>query len=136
MTIHDYNFQIVFCPSAAISDVEESLWSIHGRCAAVANNFYTCNINRVGLEEHINQFTAGDGRPPQKHFGQFFGSCYVAAPDGTRTPGLCRNRDGLLITELDLNLCRQAKDIWGLRVKIICIFVSNLRWNDYSLLKI
>lgn len=27
---------------------------------------------------------------------------------------LSRNRDGLLITEVDLNHCRQMKDFWGL----------------------
>lgn len=37
----------------------------------------------------------------------------MAAPDGSRTPSLSRTRDGLLITELDLNLCRQVKDKWG-----------------------
>jgi len=37
----------------------------------------------------------------------------VAAPDGSRTPGLSRVSDGVLITELDLNMCRQIKDIWG-----------------------
>lgn len=30
--------------------------------------------------------------------------------------GLSRNRDGLLITEVDLNLCRQIKDHWGFRM--------------------
>lgn len=36
----------------------------------------------------------------------------MAAPDGSRTPGLSRTNDGVLITELDLNLCRQVKDKW------------------------
>ena len=31
---------------------------------------------------------------------------YVASP-------LSRTRDGLLVTEVDLNLCRQVKDKWG-----------------------
>lgn len=51
-----------------------------------------------------------------RDFGYFYGSSYVAAPDGSRTPGLSRNRDGLLVTELDLNLCRQVNDIWGFKV--------------------
>lgn len=37
----------------------------------------------------------------------------MAAPDGSRTPGLCRDRDGLLITTVDLNMCQQIKDKWG-----------------------
>ena len=30
--------------------------------------------------------------------------------------GLSRTRDGLLITEVDLNMCRQIKDKWGFRM--------------------
>ena len=52
----------------------------------------------------------------QQDFGHFYGSSYVAAPDGSRTPGLSRVRDGLLITEVDLNLCRQIKDKWCFRI--------------------
>lgn len=40
--------------------------------------------------------------------GPYFGSSYVAAPDGSRCPSLSRDRDGLLVAELDLNLCRQV----------------------------
>jgi beta-ureidopropionase len=37
----------------------------------------------------------------------------VAAPDASRTPALSRRRDGLMVAELDLNLCRQVRDSWG-----------------------
>lgn len=30
--------------------------------------------------------------------------------------GLSRDRDGLLISEVDLNLCRQVKDFWTFRM--------------------
>lgn len=40
----------------------------------------------------------------------------IAAPDGSRTLGLPRDRDGLLISEVDLNMCRQIKDKWGFRM--------------------
>ena len=33
--------------------------------------------------------------------------------------GLSRIRDGLLVAEMDLNLCRQVKDRWGFRVSIV-----------------
>ena len=68
--------------------------------------------------------SARDHRPcgccPAAHrdFGYFYGSSYVAAPDGSRTPGLSRTRDGLLVAELDLNLCRQVNDIWGFKVGV------------------
>jgi hypothetical protein len=41
-------------------------------------------------------------------FGPFYGSSYLAAPDGSRTPSLARHMDGLLVAEVDLNLCRQV----------------------------
>ena len=44
-------------------------------------------------------------------FGHFYGSSYVAAPDASRTPGLSRCRDGLMVADLDLNLCRQVQ-VW------------------------
>lgn len=50
-------------------------------------------------------------------FGHFYGSSYVAAPDGSRTPGLSRTRDGLLVAEMDLNLNRQLSDKWSFKVK-------------------
>lgn len=55
-----------------------------------------------------NEFTSAGGQPAHKDFGHFYGSSYVAAPDGSRTPGLSRVQDGLLVTEVDLNLCQQV----------------------------
>ncbi|XP_027701477.1 beta-ureidopropionase isoform X1 [Vombatus ursinus] len=49
-------------------------------------------------------------------FGYFYGSSYVSAPDGRRTPGLSRTRDGLLVAQLDLNLCRQMGDLWNFKM--------------------
>lgn len=40
----------------------------------------------------------------------------MAAPDGSRTPGLSRTRDGLLVVEMDLNLNRQICDKWSFKV--------------------
>jgi len=47
----------------------------------------------------------------------FSGSSYVAAPDGSRTPGLSRTRDGLLVAEIDLSMCQDVADKWGFRVR-------------------
>lgn len=108
--------EIVFNPSATIGALSEPLWGIEARNASIANSYFTVAINRVGTEEFPNAFTSGDGQPAHKDFGPFYGSTYVAAPNGARTPGLSRDRDGLLIVEMDLNLCRQIKDIWGFRL--------------------
>ena len=121
------------------------MWSIEARNAAIANSYFTCAINRVGTETFPTEFTSGDGRPAHRDFGHFYGSSYVAAPDGSRSPvirfahiffllkisvrfhfhlpflikGLSRTRDGLLVAQLDLNMCRQIKDKWGFRVNTI-----------------
>lgn len=55
-------------------------------------------------------------RAAHHDFGHFYGSSYVAAPDGSRTPGLSRTRDGLLVVEMDLNLNRQLSDRWSFKV--------------------
>ncbi|KAL7061018.1 hypothetical protein AAHC03_09956 [Spirometra sp. Aus1] len=108
--------EIVFNPSATVDGLSESLWPIEARNAAIANSYFTVAINRVGTEVFPNEFTSGDGKPAHKDFGHFFGSSYVAGPDGSRTPGLDRISDGLLVAEVDLNLCRQVRDQWGFRM--------------------
>ncbi|XP_058800695.1 beta-ureidopropionase-like [Phymastichus coffea] len=105
--------EIVFNPSAIIADKFETLWEIEARCAAISNSYYTCAINRVGTEVYPREFTSGDGKPAHKELGQFFGSSYITAPDGTRTPCLGRTTDGILVAEIDLNLCRQMRDLWN-----------------------
>jgi beta-ureidopropionase len=108
--------EIIFNPSATINGLSEALWPVEARNAAIANHVYTVAINRVGTEVFPNEFTSADGQAAHRDFGHFYGSSYIAAPDGTRTPGLSRTRDGVLIAEVDLNLCRQTKDSWGFRM--------------------
>ncbi|CAG9831096.1 unnamed protein product [Diabrotica balteata] len=108
--------EIVFNPSATTGGLSEPLWGVEARNAAIANSYYTCAINRVGTEVFQNEFTSGNGQPAHKDFGHFYGSSYVTAPNGSRTHGLSRTRNGLLIAELDLNLCRQVRDVWGFQM--------------------
>ena len=108
--------EIVFNPSATIGALSEPLWPIEARCHAVANCYFTVAINRVGTEHFKNEFTSADGKPAHNDFGHFYGSSYVAAPNGSRTPGLSRINDGLLVTEVDLNLVRQVRDRWGFQM--------------------
>lgn len=77
--------EIVFNPSATVGALSEPLWSIEARNAAIANHYFACAINRVGTETFPNEFTSGDGRPAHRDFGHFYGSSYVAAPDGSRS---------------------------------------------------
>ncbi len=116
--------EIVFNPSATVGKLSEPLWPIEARNAAIANHYFTVGINRVGTEEFPNEFTSGDGGRAKRKFGHFYGSSYVAAPDGSRTPGLSRTQDGLLITEVDLNMCQQVRDKW--------LFAQTARFDMYS----
>jgi|GEM_PF-130506 len=108
--------EIVFNPSATVGALSEPLWPIEARCAAIANNYFAVGINRIGTESFPNAFTSGDGKAAHTDFGHFYGSSYVTAPDGSRTPGLSRTRDGVIVTEVDLNHCRQVRDRWGFQM--------------------
>jgi len=108
--------EIVFNPSATVGALSEPMWSIEARNAAIANSYFACGINRVGTETFPNEFTSADGKPAHKDFGHFYGSSYVAGPDGSRTPGLSRVKDGLLVAQVDLNLNQQVTDKWGFRM--------------------
>ncbi|XP_010254543.1 PREDICTED: beta-ureidopropionase [Nelumbo nucifera] len=108
--------EIVFNPSATVGELSEPMWPIEARNAAIANSYFVGSINRVGTEIFPNPFTSGDGKPQHADFGHFYGSSYFSAPDASCTPSLSRYKDGLMIADMDLNLCRQLKDKWGFRM--------------------
>ncbi|CAI9104121.1 OLC1v1002737C1 [Oldenlandia corymbosa var. corymbosa] len=108
--------EIVFNPSATVGELSEPMWPIEARNAAIANSYFVGSINRVGTEVFPNPFTSGDGKPEHAEFGHFYGSSHFSAPDASCTPSLSRFKDGLMISDLDLNLCRQLKDKWGFRM--------------------
>ncbi|GMH17908.1 hypothetical protein Nepgr_019749 [Nepenthes gracilis] len=108
--------EIVFNPSATVGELSEPMWPIEARNAAIVNSYFVGSINRVGTEIFPNAFTSGDGKPPHKDFGHFYGSSHFSAPDASCTGSLSRYRDGLMIADMDLNLCRQLKDKWGFRM--------------------
>jgi len=108
--------EIVFNPSATVGGLSEPMWGVEGRNASMTSNYFVACINRVGTETFPNEFTSADGKPAHKDFGHFYGSSYVGAPDASRTPSLSRVQEGLLISEIDLNLCQQVKDKWGFQL--------------------
>ncbi|XP_074040613.1 beta-ureidopropionase [Leptinotarsa decemlineata] len=129
--------EIVFNPCAAIGDYNEPLWGIEARNAAIANGYFVCAINRVGTEIYEHEYEDEEGNKEfHKDSGHFFGSTYVAAPNGTRSPGLSRTKDGLLIAEFDLNMCRQIKDERGFdvtqRLQLYQELLSNIMKTDFK----
>lgn len=95
-----------------MNGLSEPLWAVEARNAAIANHCFTVGINRIGTETYPNSFTSGDGKSSHNDFGHFYGSSYIASPDGSRTPSLSRTNDGVIIAEIDLNMCQQIKDKW------------------------
>lgn len=103
-----------FCDDKFVYMIEIIIFQ--ARNAAIANSYFVGSINRVGTEVFPNPFTSGDGKPQHADFGHFYGSSYFSAPDASCSPSLSRYRSGLLISDMDLNLCRQLKDKWGFRM--------------------
>lgn len=98
---------IVFNPSSEDEhSLSERLWFAEGLNAAVSNAFFTVMVNRTGTE------TFNDGSS-----FCYFGSNYVSSPYGYRTPHLSREKEGLLITEIDLNACRKVKKDFSIHQK-------------------
>lgn len=128
--------EIVFNPSATVGELSEPMWAVEARNAAIANSYFVGAINRVGTEHFPNAFTSGDGRRAHKDFGHFYGSSYIAAPDASRTPSLSRCRDGLLVADVDLNLCRQVRERWGFqmtgRSELYAAFLSKYVEPDFQ----
>ncbi|CRK94062.1 CLUMA_CG007585, isoform A [Clunio marinus] len=86
--------EIVFNPSS-----EERLWLVEGRNAAFANGFFTVSTNRVGNEKFSNALNFN-----------YFGSSYIACPLGFMTKTLPKSQDGILLADIDLNICRRVKE--------------------------
>uniref|UniRef100_H3B640 Beta-ureidopropionase n=1 Tax=Latimeria chalumnae TaxID=7897 RepID=H3B640_LATCH len=109
--------EIIFNPSATVGQLSETLYPIDN-WAAMSLSSETIMIMKVNNEHFKNEFTSGDGKKVKAHhdFGYFYGSSYIAAPDGSRTPGLSRTQEGLLVAEMNLNLCRQVSDQWGFKM--------------------
>lgn len=114
---------IVFNPSAEDENsLSERLWFPEGINAAVANGFFTVLVNKTGIEKFSNGSSFC-----------YFGSNYVASPDGYITPHLPRAaKDGMLITEIDLNVCRKVKsDISIHRKKHLDLYSDKLNKVKY-----
>ena len=86
-------------PSATVAGLSEYLWKLEQPAAAVANGVYIGAINRVGTEAPWN-------------IGEFYGQSYFVNPRGQIEAIAGRDRDELLVHEMDLDLIRQVRDTW------------------------
>ncbi|PCJ16082.1 MAG: acyltransferase [Candidatus Cloacimonadota bacterium] len=91
--------EIVFNPSATVAGLSEYLWKIEQPAHAVANGYFVAAINRVGKEAPWN-------------IGEFYGNSYFVNPRGEIIACASRDKDELLIADLDLDLIREVRDTW------------------------
>ena len=91
--------EIVFIPSATTSGHSEYLWKLEQTAHAVANGYFVGTNNRIGLEKPWE-------------FAEFYGSSYFCDPRGEILAEGSRDRDELVVAELDLDVIREVRTQW------------------------
>lgn len=91
--------EIVFNPSATVAGLSEYLWELEQPAHAVANGYYVGAINRVGHEKPWN-------------IGEFYGKSYFCNPRGKIIAQGSRDKDELIVADLDLDMIREVRNTW------------------------
>jgi len=91
--------EIVFNPSATVAGTSEYLWKLEQPAHAVANGYYVAAINRVGFEAPWNM-------------GEFYGQSYLVDPRGKIVAIGSRDKDEIVIGEMDKAVIREVRDVW------------------------
>ena len=86
-------------PSATVAGLSEYLWKLEQPASAVANGVYIGAINRVGTETPWN-------------IGEFYGQSYFVNPRGQIEAEASRDRDELLVHEMDMDMVREVRNTW------------------------
>ena len=86
-------------PSATVAGVSEYLWRLEQPASAAANGVYIGAINRVGTEAPWN-------------VGEFYGQSYFVNPRGQIEAEASRDRDELLVHDMDFDLVREIRNKW------------------------
>ena len=91
--------EIVFNPSATVAGLSEYLWKLEQPAHAVANGYFVGAINRVGIEKPWAT-------------GEFYGQSYFCTPRGKIVAEGPRDKDAVVVADLDLDLIREVRDTW------------------------
>ncbi|OAS82816.1 MULTISPECIES: nitrilase-related carbon-nitrogen hydrolase [Metabacillus] len=91
--------EVVFNPSATVAGLSEYLWKLEQPAHAVANGYYLGAINRVGYEGPWNM-------------GEFYGQSYLVDPRGDFVVMGSRDKDEVIIGEMNKKLIREVRDVW------------------------
>jgi len=91
--------EIIFNPSATVAGLSEYLWKLEQPAHAVANGYFVGAINRVGTEAPWN-------------IGEFYGQSYFCDPRGQIIAEGSRDKDELIIADLDMDKIREVRNTW------------------------
>jgi N-carbamoylputrescine amidase len=91
--------EIIFNPSATVAGLSEYLWKLEQPAHAVANGYFVGAINRVGHELPWD-------------IGEFYGTSYFCNPRGQIVAEASRNKDELVVADLDLDMIREVRNVW------------------------
>lgn len=91
--------EIIFNPSATVAGLSEYLWKLEQPAHAVANGYFLGAINRVGHELPWD-------------IGEFYGTSYFCNPRGEIIAEASRDKDELLIADLDLTMIEEVRRVW------------------------
>jgi beta-ureidopropionase len=91
--------EIVFNPSATVAGLSEYLWKLEQPAHAAANGYWVGAINRPGWEE------------PWR-IGEFYGQSYFVNPRGKIIAEGCRDKDDIVVADIDLDLIREVRNTW------------------------
>ena len=91
--------EIVYNPSATVAGLSEYLWELEQPAHAVANAYFVAAINRVGTEKPWE-------------IGEFYGKSYFCNPRGKIVAQASRDKDELLVADLNLDEIKQVRDTW------------------------
>jgi N-carbamoylputrescine amidase len=91
--------EIVFNPSATVAGLSEYLWELEQPAHAVANGYFVGAINRVGTEKPWS-------------IGKFYGSSYFCNPRGKIIAQAGRDKDEVLVADLDLDMIQEVRRVW------------------------
>jgi beta-ureidopropionase len=91
--------EIVFNPSATVAGLSEYLWELEQPAHAVANGYFVGAINRVGFEKPWS-------------IGEFYGKSYFCNPRGKIVAQASRDKDELVIADLDLDMIAEVRNTW------------------------
>ncbi|MDX2300365.1 MAG: nitrilase-related carbon-nitrogen hydrolase [Xanthomonadaceae bacterium] len=86
-------------PSATVAGLSEYLWKLEQPASAAANGCWIGAINRVGTEAPWN-------------IGEFYGQSYFVNPRGQIEKIASRDKDELIIHDLDMELVRTVRNTW------------------------